>query len=145
MFLNVVAAAAAAMLLLLPLLHLAHTVCEGGLRELVMRGLERMDAIALPTNAFADSAQTKGRIDEPLQFSKLIMDVEDGPCLTSLVNSVTVAVNELKKFNAAAFPNIFSKDEVATYTASRTDLKPRSSSGVALAQKQWCVCRSGSN
>ena len=89
-----------------------------------MRGLEMMDVIARSTNAIADIAQAAGRIDEPVQFSKLISDVEDGACLTSLVNSVTVAVNELKKFNAASFPNIFSKDDVATYSASRTALKP---------------------
>ena len=97
-----------------------------------MRGLERMDVIALSTNAIADIAQTAGRIDEPVQFLKLLTDVEDAACLTSLVNSVTVAVNELKKFNAASFPNIFSKDDVATYSASRTALK------LETSQQQWC-------
>ena len=91
------------LLLELLLCCFASTNCRGGLRDLVMRGVEEMDAIALTINAIAECEQAKGRIHEPDKFSKLVMDVEDGNCLSSIANSLYVAAHELTKFNAA-FP-----------------------------------------
>ena len=46
-----------------------------------MRGVVKMDSIALTINDLAECEQAKDRIHEPEKFSKLVMDEEDGKLL----------------------------------------------------------------